>query len=162
MKKLSNLEEIILPKTCISFVYEHFKTAGEKGVECVALFAGVYISAVRFEITEAIVPAQKSYNLEGGLLYSVGEDELHRINVLLYERSLSLVAQIHTHPGRAYHSDTDDAYPIVAKVGGVSIVVPDFAFKPFMLKDWAVYRLMKGTGWNKINSSEVDDLIKIT
>ncbi|MCU0421654.1 MAG: Mov34/MPN/PAD-1 family protein [Bacteroidia bacterium] len=161
MNKLSKLERINLPVSCVSFLYQHFRNSGAKGLECVGLLAGRYTSDTEFEICEAIIPTHKAYNLEGGLLYSVGEEELHRINVLLYEKQLSLVSQIHTHPGRAYHSETDDAYPILATVGGLSIVVPDFAYGKFELSAWAVYRLKKDTGWTRLSTKEVSKLITI-
>src|SRR5436309_1989201 len=35
-------------------------------------------------------------------------------------------AQFHTHPGVAYHSTTDDTWPMVGTPGFISIVVPRF------------------------------------
>jgi hypothetical protein len=35
--------------------------------------------------------------------------------------------QIHTHPGRAFHSETDDAWPIIHSAGFLSLVIPNFA-----------------------------------
>lgn len=40
---------------------------------------------------------------------------------------LKVVAQIHTHPGRAYHSDVDAEWAIVRQVGALSLVLPRFA-----------------------------------
>lgn len=40
---------------------------------------------------------------------------------------LKVVAQIHTHPGRAYHSDVDAEWAIVRHVGALSLVLPRFA-----------------------------------
>src|SRR5207302_2836368 len=42
----------------------------------------------------------------------------------------SVRAQIHTHGGRAFHSRTDDLYPLVHTPGFLSIVVPRFAVGP--------------------------------
>jgi hypothetical protein len=36
-------------------------------------------------------------------------------------------AQVHTHPGSAFHSPTDDAWPIVHTPGFSSLVIPNFA-----------------------------------
>jgi hypothetical protein len=35
--------------------------------------------------------------------------------------------QVHTHPREAFHSSTDDAFPIIHSVGFLSLVIPDFA-----------------------------------
>lgn len=41
-----------------------------------------------------------------------------------------VLARVHTHPGRAYHSSTDDRNLLLAHPGAVSVVVPAFAEKP--------------------------------
>jgi proteasome lid subunit RPN8/RPN11 len=38
-----------------------------------------------------------------------------------------VVAQIHTHPGPAYHSEADAAWAIVSHIGALSLVLPRFA-----------------------------------
>lgn len=161
MNNLSNIKTIILHKTQIEYVYQHLRRAGDKELEGVALWAGVYNSQTEFEIKTTIIPAQKAYSQESGLHYEVGEEELHRINVWLYENKMTLICQIHSHPNEAYHSEMDDAYPIMAKMGGISIVVPDFAFQPFRLGDWAVYRLYPQNGWIELNSTEIASLMHI-
>ncbi|MDQ6830221.1 MAG: hypothetical protein M3081_15295 [Gemmatimonadota bacterium] len=44
-------------------------------------------------------------------------------------------AQIHTHPREAFHSRTDDAFPIVHTPGFLSLVVPHFATRDVGLRD---------------------------
>lgn len=39
----------------------------------------------------------------------------------------AILAQIHTHPGRAFHSKADAAWAIVKHVGALSLVLPNFA-----------------------------------
>jgi hypothetical protein len=45
----------------------------------------------------------------------------------LANRSWGIRAQVHTHPGTAFHSQTDDDYPIVRTTGFLSLVIPRFA-----------------------------------
>lgn len=161
MNKLSEVEKIILPESEIENVYKHLRDAGKRGFEGVALWSGNFLSEDTFEIRATIIPNQKTYSGEDGLLYIVGEDELYRINLWLYEKKQTLITQIHSHPGEAYHSKTDDAFPIIARMGGVSIVVPDFGFRAFTLEDWAVYRLFPQKGWVELTFKETESLIKI-
>ncbi len=154
------ISKIIVPPECIQKAYELMRYAGENRVEGVALFAG-YEKDNKFYISQTIIPKQTAYRLELGLLYAVGADELHRINVWLYQNNLSIIAQIHSHPNEAYHSETDDAYPIVATKGGISIVVPRFAKDPIDLKNWAVYRLSSENRWVELNYSEKEKIIQI-
>ena len=160
MNGFQEITKIIIPYECIQKAYELMRYAGKKRVEGVALFAGFEKDNV-FWITQTIIPKQTAYSLEFGLLYAVDADELHRINVWLYENNLSIIAQIHSHPNEAYHSETDDAYPIVATKGGISIVVPRFAVDPIDIKNWAVYRLSSKNSWVELSYPETKKIIQI-
>ena len=81
-------------------------------------------------------------------------------NLWLYENKLKLLAQIHSHPSEAYHSKTDDEFPIMTTLGGLSIVVPYFAKHRLNHLDWAYYRLFSETNWIELNQSEIKNLIK--
>jgi hypothetical protein len=56
---------------------------------------------------------------------------------------------VHAHPTDAFHSPTDDTYPIVTTVGGLSIVVPDFARRGVLTRGTVAYRL-SSAGWEKV------------
>ena len=156
-----NIEKIKIPQQCLEEAYKHMRQAGQKRLEGVALFAGQEEENV-FKIISTIVPKQKAMSMEEGLLYAVDGDELHRINVWLYENKMSLISQIHSHPSEAYHSSTDDAYPIVATIGGISIVVPDFASRAIDISNWAVFRLSMENEWVELNATEKNNLFEIT
>jgi hypothetical protein len=160
MAGLTYITKIIVPLDSINMVYEHLRKAGESGMEGVALWAGSAVESF-FVVGTAIIPRQIASRLDDGLLYSVEGDELYRINVWLYNNDMTLVAQLHSHPAEAYHSETDDAFPIVAVLGGISIVIPWFAAYPFDLSDWAVFRLKEHSGWTELSNKEVKELIEI-
>ena len=69
------------------------------------------------------MPRQTAYRLSEGLCVRVEGPELHRLNIWLYEHHELLAVQVHAHPTDAYHSETDDTYPIVTTRGGLSLVV---------------------------------------
>lgn len=156
-----NIEKITIPRQCLEEAYKHMRQAGHEGLEGVALFAGKE-EGNAFKINSTIVPKQKAMSMEEGLLYAVDGDELHRINVWLYENKMSLISQIHSHPSKAYHSSTDDAYPIVATIGGISIVVPDFASRAIDISNWAVFRLSLKNEWVELSATEKNNLFEIT
>jgi hypothetical protein len=160
MKKLSQIRKVYISSFHIHQVYEHLQNVGKKGLEGVALWTGTHQSNTEFLIQTTLIPLQKAYSSEDGLLYFVGEEELERINLWQYENKQTLIAQIHSHPTIAYHSETDDAYPIVARLGGISIVVPYFGFKGFSIEDWAVFRLFP-EGWIELSNKETMNLIEI-
>jgi hypothetical protein len=45
----------------------------------------------------------------------------------LADRGLGVRVQVHTHPGAAFHSKTDDDFPLIHEAGFLSLVIPDFA-----------------------------------
>ncbi|MES2680878.1 MAG: Mov34/MPN/PAD-1 family protein [Bacteroidota bacterium] len=161
MEGFLNIRKVTMPLSCLTAAYQHMRAAGKHHLEGVALFSGKENGDI-FHIENTIIPKQQALSLEDGLLYSVSGDELHRINVWLYENKMSLIAQIHSHPTRAYHSETDDAYPIVATLGGLSIVVPDFATGAVDINLCAVYRLIPEKGWVELDKNEKNALIEIT
>lgn len=155
-----DIETVHLPKSCAQIAIEALYRAGTSGVEGVALFAGVR-EGNTFNITQTIIPLQKAGSVEDGLIYVVSGEELERIGLELYDNVLQLFAQIHSHPGAAYHSETDDAFPIVTVLGGVSIVVPNFAMGGVKISEWAIYRLLPNTGWTEINGKQKERLFVI-
>lgn len=156
----TNIKKILISNSQLSKAFNFLRYAGEKGVEGIALFAGIEIGET-FQIKEVILPKQLGYILEQGLMYAVEGEELHRINVWLYENKMKLIAQIHSHPTVAYHSEADDRFPIVDTYGGVSIVVPNFASGEILLEDCAIYRLSLNKTWDKLANPEIDSLFQI-
>ncbi len=155
-----NVSTLEVPRLLALEAYAHLQRLGEEGLEGFALWAGRLVGD-RFSVEQTIIPDQTSLRSDGGVCVVVEGDELHRLNVRLYEENLRLVAQLHAHPTEAYHSDTDDRYPIVATLGGLSVVVPDFAQSSFSVADWAVFRLFPRRGWVRLSPKEVDALLAI-
>lgn len=154
------IKKVELPLSCAMEAIDWLYQAGIRHVEGIALFVGVREKEI-FYIKETIIPKQYSRNIEGGLLYVVDGGELERIGLELYDKKVQLFGQIHSHPDLAYHSDTDDAFPIVTVLGGISIVVPYFARDGVNLSKWAIYRLLPLTGWTEVNSEEKKFFIDI-
>jgi len=64
----------------------------------------------------------------------------------------SVKAQVHTHPGEAFHSATDDNWPIVSQEGFLSIVIPDFATGAISLRSAWIGRLRGDGTWCRLAS----------
>ncbi len=134
--------------------------AGADGYELFVLWTG-QVSGDVFTVRTPHVPAQKSYRLDTGLCVRVDGDELYRLNRWLYETGEVLAGQVHSHPTRAYHSDTDDAYAMVTQLGGLSIVLPDFGIRGFTGPGVATYRLT-ASGWRRLRDRTAARLLKVT
>jgi hypothetical protein len=144
---LVEVERFQVPSEIVRRTEETLRRAGAKGYEIFVLWSGRQRGSV-FEVQTPHVPRQKSYRLPTGLCVRVEGEELHRLNVWLYEAGEALAVQVHAHPDSAYHSATDDAYPIMATLGGLSIVAPDFCRPGLFTEGTAIYRL-ESRGWIK-------------
>ncbi len=67
----------------------------------------------------------------------------------------SIRAQVHTHPAAAFHSATDDQWPVISQAGFISIVIPNFAIGSTDLdRAWAGYLTPSGR-WRHAAFSEI-------
>lgn len=160
MTGLLHIERVQVPAEAAEEAHAYLRKRGFQEVEAVALWAG-QAQGNTFEVQKTIIPKQTAHRTPTGLCYTVSPEELHRINVWLHENEMQIIAQMHSHPGEAYHSQLDDDLPIATTAGCLSLVIPDFAREPFSPKLCAIYRLLPGQGWTKLKPVEVFRLIKI-
>lgn len=147
-----------VPREILDATEESLRNAGADGYELFVLWSGVR-RLDAFEVQAAHVPHQQSYQLPTGLCVRVGGEALHKLNAWLFDAGQLLGAQVHAHPEDAYHSETDDTFPIVTMLGGLSVVVPDFC-RGDLLDGSVAYRLVD-EGWRE-ESIPISELIKVT
>lgn len=156
---LSKIERIHIPFFILTNTLEHLKLYGAKGMECTTCWRGKLIGEHEAVITAVDCPVQYSTMLGA----RVDPSEVAKIYFRLYERKEILLGQIHSHPNVTFHSLIDDSYPIVYKLGFLSIVVPDYGFiepKDFFLKS-AVYEYQGQRHWYSLKPEEVKARLKV-
>lgn len=143
---LKHIEEFVVPRALVSQTLRPLQAAGRQGHEAFVLWGGRAQGSAAFRFEQAYMPRQTATRSERGLLVVVEGAELFRVNRDFYRLGLILAGQVHSHPTDAYHSATDDEYPLITLRGGLSAVVPDFGRGgERRLGEWAWYRLA-GTG----------------
>jgi hypothetical protein len=142
---LGGVRQFALPRTILTSSLETLADIGRRDVEGFVLWGGV-VEDDRFRFTSAYVPRQRGLKTPDGLLVQVDSDALFEVNKAFNERGEILAGQAHSHPTDAYHSSTDDLYPIVTILGGLSLVVPDFARGG--LDAWDGFRWYRLAGYN--------------
>jgi hypothetical protein len=148
--RLSDVQVLTVPSSVIQDTWRALREYGEERDEGFVLWLGRILGAEAI-VDTAFVPPQQSIQSEDGVGYFVSTQTLFQLNVKLSQTGLKLLAQVHSHPGRAYHSTTDDAYAVVTTEGGYSIVVPNFASGKPVLSDCAVYRL-ENRKWRRLDA----------
>ena len=150
---LLDVEQFAIDSSVLTFTLEHLAKRGEEGLEAFVLWGGRYSEGDRrsLRFTSALFPRQTAYKTEHGLLVTIESQSLFEVNKTFFERGEVLAAQVHTHPTEAYHSEIDDNQPVVTILGGLSIVIPDFA--RYGIADrtrWAWYRLRDLGSWEPL------------
>ena len=134
------------------------RSAGQDGYELFVVWSGTRDDDI-FTVAKVHIPEQTSYKQDAGLCVRVDGGELHRLNVWLYEAQQIVGVQVHSHPADAYHSETDDTYPIATLDGSLSIVLPFFGRDGWESRDIAAYRLGQH-GWVEL-TAPLRDLIEV-
>jgi hypothetical protein len=161
LAKLLDIVTVEVPRSLLDDTYAFMREAGRGGRESIVLWAGQFVEAPLFQVTTILRPAQTTYRGDHGLLAAVSGEELFRINRTLSDGGLRLLAQLHSHPTDAYHSDTDDRYAIVTARGSFSIVVPDFAAGTPAIESCAVFRLAEPGLWREVPSSAISTFFQV-
>lgn len=152
------VDRFSIPTIVIQETDRALRHAGQAGCECFVLWSGV-VRDRRFCVQTYHLPTQTRYRSPNGLSVRIDGAELHRLNRWLFDVGEVLGVQVHSHPTTAFHSDTDNAYPIVTLLGGLSIVVPHFGRAGLQGGGVAVFRL-ESTGWMAISTQTASTLLE--
>ena len=97
---------------------------GAEDHECIVYWLGDSLDNDSVLINEVYVPRQYASATHA----KVHEAEVAKLFSILEIDEKVLVAQLHTHPGSAFHSALDDEYPVAFVDGFLSLVVPYYGF----------------------------------
>lgn len=143
---------ICCPRAILETTISILRDAGAEDCEAMLL----WLAPV--DCAEIIVQAYRPEQTAGRCWFEVPASAMRSLMTHLRKNGLKAVAQVHSHPGRAFHSDTDDEWAIVRHEGGLSIVVPNFArsitTKTFFA-DSATYRLSRRDRWRRVAGNAV-------
>jgi len=132
----------VLPET-----FRTLSACGEGRRECVAYWTGPANDAV-VDGVEHPIHKRSAYG------YEVDDGWLTQFWKKLAQLGRSIKAQVHTHPGAAFHSAVDDQWPIISQPGFLSIVIPNFASRAASLENAWVGRLRPDGVWEQLPSAD--------
>ena len=110
----------LVPQTVLRQTFDHLRQCGRGQQECQILWTSSWDTVE--EITGVVHPKHRAH--AGG--FEVESDWLTSFWIDLAERRVGVRVQVHTHPREAFHSRTDDSYPMVHTPGFLSLVIPRF------------------------------------
>ncbi|HET9282608.1 MAG TPA: hypothetical protein VFR24_11665 [Candidatus Angelobacter sp.] len=136
-----------LPKVILDGTFRTLRKCGRAECEC-ALY---WIGPATGDIVNGI---EHPLHRRSPFGYRVDDGWLTQFWTRLAQEKLSIKAQIHTHPNRAFHSATDDQWPIISQPGFISIVIPDFAMGTCSLKNAWIGSLDPLGHWKQATKAE--------
>ncbi len=122
--------------------FEHLRRCGAGRRECVVLWSG---PVARPGVIDEVIHPQHTAS---GVCYDIDPQWVGELWLVLAKRERTLRAQVHTHPGQAYHSERDDTHAVVHTPGFTSIVIPRFATGPVSLQDAFLAMRTADGGWS--------------
>ena len=145
--------KLTLHREVLGHSFEHLRSCGGGHEECVVLWIGPNDQA-RY-VDEVVVPRHTA----SASHYDIDPAWIGEFWLDLARRNRTVRCQVHTHPGRAYHSSRDDALALVHTPGYLSLVLPRFATGPIGL-DGSFLAIRGDDGsWSALDPAET---IKVT
>ena len=142
-----------VPAALLSETFAELRLCGRGRQECQVLWTSPWDSIA--DLDRVVHPKHDArgdgFELEGRWLNAFWQE-------LTATRS-GIRVQIHTHPGRAFHSVTDDSWPIVHTAGFLSLVIPRFATGPSDLTLAYLAEMCADGTWQEVRISERLELV---
>jgi hypothetical protein len=139
------MSRLLLPARLLAETFDRFRTCGRGRRECQVLWTGPW--AAPDTITMAVHSGHRAH--AGG--FHVDDAWLNTFWVGLAERQDGVRVQVHTHPREAFHSRTDDAFPIAQTPGFLSLVIPDFGLGPVSFDNAYLFEITEAGHWRTVD-----------
>lgn len=116
--------QFCLDRGLLENTFRHFRECGCRRDECQVLWLGPWSQPNL--ITKVVHPKHAAHF--GGFV--LDDDWLTDFWLELGASEMEVRVQVHTHPAAAFHSRTDDQFPIIHTPGFLSLVIPNFGLGP--------------------------------
>lgn len=136
------------------------KQAGEINIECVVLWLANKQNGILN--VQSVYRPQQTADID---YFHIPQESVSALFKHLLQNRLMVAAQVHTHPGRAFHSSADDTWAIIRHVGGLSIVLPNFAATAVpgnFIRNSSLFRLSESNHWDEIPAKGVAQHYRVT
>jgi hypothetical protein len=132
----------------IAETFAILRSCGQYQRECQLYWVGAWAEPT--QLTEVVHPNHISNRY--GL--TIDSDWISKFWGDLANRDLGVRVQIHTHPYEAFHSETDDRYPLLFDPGFLSLVIPNFASGPLGFADAYLTEVQQDGTWREVSIRE--------
>lgn len=146
------MSSVQMSEALLAATFEQLRSCGNGEYECVA-----YWVASKNE-PDTISRVVHQPHISGPFGYEVESNYVNQLFLGLRKSGETVRVQVHTHPGLASHSETDDSFALAPSAGFLSLVIPDFAQGPISLKGSHLMELDGRGTWRPVKPEAVFDL----
>ena len=149
----------MIPRLTVSYptvchTIDRIRQRGESGAEGVMLWLGRR-SECDAGVSEAYEPLYRSKADQ----FIVPPAGMSALMDRICATGHAVVAQVHSHPQRAFHSEADETWALVKHVGAYSIVLPWFGMHTTAEDFWqqaAVFVMQANGRWMELSNADKD------
>lgn len=149
------VRRLFVPAGTASATGSYLIERGRLGLEGFALWAGVCDSAGSAAALALWVPESEEF----GTGLAIRERSMVDFAQMLNRSGWRLLAQVHSHPGQAFHSAVDERYPASGRDGFLSVVFARFGTVAGI--DGIVVYERAGAAWRVWNAAETAERIVV-
>lgn len=145
---------LVVMRSVLSEARALFEDRGSEGCEGTALIGGKSGADGTLLGDVLVIPDQVATPAPYASVTVTSAGDLELLTALAPDQRY--LARIHSHPGLAFHSKTDDANPALTHQGAISIVVPFFGLGLRRGLDACSVYVRQGRAWRELpaNSAE--------
>jgi hypothetical protein len=144
---------VACPSAVVGATIDALRESGARGHEGIVLWLGRR-RGDEVELVAAYVPEHTARHD----MFHIPPSGMRKLQAHLRAHRWMIGAQVHSHPGHAFHSRADDDWAIVRHVGALSIVAPYFArhlTTGSFMADCATYELDEANRWRRVQVRDV-------
>ncbi len=143
-----------VPVRLLNETFRVFRDCGQGRNECVVYWTGPA------DFADVVDQADHPVHHRSPMEYTIDDAWLTRYWFHLGQARRVIRAQIHTHPGAAFHSITDDEFPVISQASFLSIVIPRFAQGTISFDDAWVGQLNAKGQWLAVPHGSVIEVAR--
>jgi proteasome lid subunit RPN8/RPN11 len=159
MAKGKSMTKLHISPTAIEETLKSLKRSARRNSEGIVLWLGR-----RAEPTSSVSRVYEPIHTAAADFFHIPKQGMAHMLALMGENDVSVLAQVHSHPQEAFHSEADDQWAIVRHLGALSLVLPDFArdatIENFMQLA-ATYRLDERNRWSRVSAHHLCSVLEV-
>jgi hypothetical protein len=131
-------------RSVLDETFAHFRGCGRGRRECQVLWVSPWNAQ---DLITGVIHPKHDADARGLVLDGCW---LNDFWLALARENLGIRLQAHTHPRDAFHSPTDDTFPIVHTTGFLSLVIPNFGLGPVGFDDAYLTEIQGDGQWRQV------------